>query len=387
MTERRGNLIYLDNAATTKVLPEIQDYINGTMRDFYGNPSSIHFKGVLSKKFIDDSRHIVAEYIGANDNEIIFTSSGTEANNMALKGFYYEFINKPVTIITTVIEHKSILNTCEFLSKLGCNIKYLAVDSDGYISLIQLNNVCKECFEKNEFFMASIQFANNEIGTIQHIKDISEVVHKYGGILHTDAVQAFPEIKIDVNEYGIDMMSVSGHKFGCPKGIGFLYIRNGINIEPLLHGGKQEFGLRAGTENIPYIVGIRKAVEILRNKSNKDLYDKRNYLCEKLFYIKDCRLNGSVVDRLANNISISFKDVDAESLLVLLDSKGIYVSSGSACNSGSSELSYVLKAINVPDEYIGGSIRISVCDDITYVELDIVADEILNCVESLRMFK
>ena len=383
-------MIYLDNAATTKVSPQIQDYINGIAKDFYGNPSSHHFSGHMAHKVLDDSRHNIADYIGCEDNEIIFTASGSEANNMALKGFYFDNLDSPIAIITTAIEHKSILNTCEFLKRIGCNIKYLDVNMFGMVKSEQLEKLCKECYDNNEPFLVSIQFANNEIGTIQPIKHLSDIVHKYGGIFHTDAVQAFPEYHINVKEYGIDMVSVSGHKFGCPKGIGFLYKSNKVDIESLIHGGGQEFGLRAGTENLPYIAGISKTVDLLKYRS-ADYYNvlsaKRDYLKYKLLEIKGSKINGSDVYRLCNKINISFKGIQSDALLAILDGKGICVSSGSACNSGDSEPSYVLKAIGVDKEYIDGTIRITIDNDISYAELDIVATEIADAVNALRMFE
>lgn len=383
-------MIYLDNAATTKVSPQIQEYINGIARDFYGNPSSHHFSGHMAHKVLDYSRHNIADYIGCEDNEIIFTASGSEANNMALKGFYFDNLDSPVTIITTAIEHKSILNTCGFLERIGCNIKYLDVNMFGMVKSEQLEKLCKECYDNNEPFLVSIQFANNEIGAVQPIKHLSDIVHKYGGIFHTDAVQAFSEYHINVKEYGIDMMSVSGHKFGCPKGIGLLYKSSKVDIEPLIHGGGQEFGLRAGTENLPYIAGISKAIDLLTTRTkeyNKELEGKRDYLKYKLLNIKGSQMNGSASYRLCNNINISFKGIQSDALLALLDGKGICVSSGSACNSGDSEPSYVLKAIGVDKEYIDGTIRITIDNDISYAELDIVATEIADAVNALRMFE
>lgn len=243
--------IYLDNAATTKIRPEVRDIID-TALELYGNPSSLYTIGQTSKRVIDESRNIIAKHINCADNEIIFTSSGSEADNLALKSFYFAHIND-CTIITTTIEHKAIINSCGFLERLGATIQYVNVDSFGQVDLTELDRLCRNAKGK---LLVSIQYANNEIGTIQDIKAISEIVHKYNGILHTDAVQAFPEIQIDVRKLGTDMMSVSGHKFGIPKGIGFLYKNRDVEIEPLIHGGQQEYELRAGTENIAYIVGI-----------------------------------------------------------------------------------------------------------------------------------
>ena len=384
--ERRGNLIFLDNAATTQGSPHIERVIVDAM-NVYGNPSSLHSSGTNSSKIIDRARHTIAGYIGADDNEVYFTSSGSEANNMALKGFYFAEYNKPTTIITTPIEHKSVLKSCVFLQNIGCNVKYVSVDKYGFINLKELEALWQINTAIGNRILVSVQFANNEIGTIQHIKEIGEVVHRYNGVFHTDAVQAFPEIKIDVNKHGIDMMSVSGHKFGCPKGIGFLYKRSGVSIESLIHGGSQEFGLRAGTENIPYIAGLNRAIEALSEYDVQKVKEMRDYMIENLLRIGDCVINGSMTDRLANNISISFKGIDAEALLLLLDTKGICISSGSACNSHINEPSYVLKAIGVDEDYIYGTIRISLSENITYTEIDTAVEEIKNYINALRLFK
>lgn len=379
-------MIYLDNAATTQVLPCVKKAISETV-EMFGNPSSLHNAGADSSKLIEEARHTIADYIGANDNEIYFTSSGSEANNMALKGFCFAEYNKPTTIITTPIEHKSVLKSCVFLQEIGCRVKYVGIDKYGLVNLNDLDILCRNSLVDGDRVLVSVQFANNEIGTVQLIKEISEIVHKYNGIFHTDAIQAFPEIQMNVNNLGIDMMSVSGHKFGCPKGIGFLYKRNGVEIKPLIHGGGQEFGLRAGTENIPYIVGLKRAVESLSETNVQKVREMRDYFIESLLQIDDCVINGSMTDRLVNNISISFKGVDAEALLLLLDTKGICISSGSACNSREKEVSYVLKAIGVDEDYIHGTIRISLSENTTYTEIDTAVEEIKNYINALRLFK
>lgn len=378
-------MIYLDNAATTKVLPEVKQAVMSTI-DIYGNPSSQHNLGKQASNILEKCRKEVLEYLGESRGDIVFTSSGSEANNLALQGWYFANRDKPCTIITTKIEHKSILKTCEFLETLGCEIWYVDIDNYGFVDINHLNMLCELCLFAGREFLVSIQGANSEIGTIQDIKTIAKIVYDNGGTFHSDMVQLFPEAS---PEFDVDMMSVSGHKFGCPKGIGFLYIRDGINIKPLIYGGSQENGFRAGTENLPYIVGISKAIDLLKTRTkeyNKELEGKRDYLKYKLLEIKGSKINGSDIYRLCNNINISFKGIQSDALLAILDGNGICVSSGSACNSGDSEPSYVLKAIGVDKEYIDGTMRITIDNGISYTELDIVATEIADAVNALRMF-
>ena len=362
-------MIYLDNSATTAVHPLVKKAICDSM-DMYGNPSSLHPLGEETKQKLNDIRKKIALYIGAQPEEIIFTSSGSEANNMALKGFYISNPDKNIRIITTPIEHKSILVSCDFLYGLGCRANKVSVDNYGRVDLVELDKLCKANYELHTELLVSVQFANNEIGTVQDIKTISEIVHKYNGVLHVDAVQAFSEIQIDVKKYGIDMMSVSGHKFGCPKGIGFLYKTKHASITSLIHGGKQENGLRAGTENIPYIIGMGKAIDLLKNHDVDEISNKRDYLIQKLSNSLDLKINGALENRLSNNINVSIKNCNGSDLIAYLNACEIFVSSGSACNSGANEPSYVLRAIGVPDDYINGTVRISLSDDITYDELD-----------------
>ena len=378
-------MIYLDNAATTKVLPEVKQAVMSTI-DIYGNPSSQHNLGKQASNILEKCRKEVLEYLGESRGDIVFTSSGSEANNLALQGWYFANRDKPCTIITTKIEHKSILKTCEFLETLGCEIWYVDIDNYGFVDINHLNMLCELCLFAGREFLVSIQGANSEIGTIQDIKTIAKIVYDNGGTFHSDMVQLFPEAS---PEFDVDMMSVSGHKFGCPKGIGFLYKSSKIDIEPLIHGGGQEFGLRAGTENLPYIAGISKAIDLLKTRMkeyNEQLKEKRDYLKFKLLEIKGSKINGSDIYRLCNNINISFKGIQSDALLAILDGNGICVSSGSACNSGDSEPSYVLKAIGVDKEYIDGTMRITIDNGISYTELDIVATEIADAVNALRMF-
>lgn len=378
-------MIYADNAATTEIAAPIMDVVRQSLK-FTGNPSSIHDAGEISRNAIYNARIKIANFINAEPDEIYFTSSGSEANNMALKGFYFAHPDKFTRIMTTAIEHKSVLNSCRFLKKIGCKVHEIPVKNNGMIDIDILERLCSNSKALCSNTLVSIQFANNEIGTVQDIKKISSLVRRYGALLHVDAVQAMPEIKIDVKEYGIDMMSVSGHKFGCPKGIGFLYKRKGVILEPLIHGGGQENGLRAGTENIVYILALAKSVECINFDAVEELRNKRDYLLGHLKQIDDCIINGDIDSRLANNINISFKNVNGTSLLAFLNEQGIYVSSGSACNSGTEEPSYVLKAIGVSDDYINGTIRITIDNNITYDELDEIFNTIKNGVEFFRTF-
>ncbi len=377
-------MIYLDNAATTKVLPEVKQAVMSTI-DIYGNPSSQHNLGKQASDILEKCRAEALEYLGESKGNIIFTSSGSEANNLALQGWYFANKDKPCTIITTKIEHKSILKTCEFLETLGCEILYVNIDDYGFVDINNLNMICELCFFAGREFLVSIQGANSEIGTIQDIKTIAKIVYDNGGTFHSDMVQLFPEAP---PKFDVDMMSISGHKFGCPKGIGFLYIRDGINIKPLIYGGGQENGFRAGTENLPYIVGLNAALHSL-NFNNKYtgaqglILDTRLALTDELLEIPDCQLNGHAICRLNNNINISFKGIKGADLATLLNDRGIYISTGSACNSGINEPSYVLKAIGVSDDYIDGTIRLTV-NNLTNDDIVYVTSAIKECVEMLR---
>lgn len=289
-------------------------------------------------------------------------------------------------MITTHLEHKSILKTCDFLAdKIGCTIEYVKTDKDGTVDIDDLERLCQKLSTYSPF-LVSIQFANNEIGTIQDVKSIGKIVHQYGGVFHTDAVQAFPEKEINVNKLGIDMMSVSGHKFGAPKGIGFLYKRGSVGIEPLIHGGKQEYGLRGGTENTPYIAGLCEAIRYIDYDKVKDIRHKRDLLLGELAEIDGAVINGAMGDnRLANNISISFRNVSAESLILLMDMEDINIASGSACNGQSDEISHVLRSIGLDDSYAYGTIRITIGDDFQYGDIHNVAEKIKKNVDFLQV--
>lgn len=368
---------YFDYAATTPVHSEVAEVVYNTMCNCYGNPSSIYKIGRESFDVVENSRKIIAKKINSEPNEIIFTSSGSEANNLAIKGFYFNNIDN-CTIITSKIEHKSILNSVMFLKKIGCDVHLIDVDSFGKINIEQLYNCCSKTSNQ---LLVSVQYANNEIGTIQDINRISDIVHNFNGFIHTDAVQAIPEIQVDVKRLGVDLMSVSGHKINAPKGIGFLYKRSNISLSPLIHGGKQEFGIRAGTENVPYIAGLAKAVELIDYSCIESIRKKRDYLIKNLVSIGGI-LNGDARDRLANNINISFKNINGEALVILLDLDDFYVSSGSACNSGLSQSSYVISAINGESD---SSIRITLGGNIEYDVIDHIIDAIKKNLYKLRM--
>lgn len=370
-------MIYLDNASTTKVHPEVIKVITKTLTENWGNASSVHSKGLESKSILDNSRKTISQHINCKPNEIIFTSGACEANSLALKGFIDLHPNH--IIITTNIEHKSI----QLLCKHEKDVKYLCVDNKGIVNLDHLELLCSRANLGGYGILVSIHSANNEIGTIQNIKEISSIVHKYNGIFHTDATQLFHYRKLDVKELGIDMLSMSGQKINAPKGIGFLYVKEGIDLKPLIYGSQMETR-RGGTENIPYIAGLSQAIELLQYE-NTYVQSMRDYLLDKFENSNlDCIINGDLENRLPNNINISFKNIEGESLLLLLDMNEICVSSGSACDSKSVQVSSVLKTIGVPEEYIHGTIRITLSDDITFDELDYVYEKIIQSVTRLQ---
>ena len=376
-------MIYLDNAATTKTAPEVVDAMLPYFSEYYGNASTIYSLGAESKKAMDHARQTIADSLGAKPEEIYFTAGGSESDNWALKATAEAYASKGKHIITTKIEHHAILHTCEYLEKRGFEITYLNVDRDGLISLDELKAAIRP-----DTILISVMFANNEIGTIQPIKEIGEIAKEHGILFHTDAVQAFGQVPIDVNEYHIDMLSASGHKLNGPKGIGFLYIRKGVKIRSFVHGGAQERSRRAGTENIPGIVGLGAAVEramrIMDSKTRKEI-ELRDYLIGRLENeIPHCWLNGHRTKRLPNNINFSFLFIEGESMLIMLDMKGICASSGSACTSGSLDPSHVLLAIGLKHEEAHGSLRLTLSEDSTKEEMDIVAEEVKKIVQRLR---
>lgn len=376
-------MIYLDNAATTKTAPEVVDAMLPYFSEYYGNASTIYSLGAESKKAMDHARQTIADSLGAKPEEIYFTAGGSESDNWALKATAEAYASKGKHIITTKIEHHAILHTCEYLEKRGFEITYLNVDRDGLISLDELKAAIRP-----DTILISVMFANNEIGTIEPIAEIGEIAKEHGVLFHTDAVQAYAQVPINVDEMHIDMLSASGHKLNGPKGIGFLYIRKGVKIPSFVHGGAQERSRRAGTENIPGIVGLGAAVEramrIMDSKTRKEI-ELRDYLIGRLENeIPHCWLNGHRTKRLPNNINFSFLFIEGESMLIMLDMKGICASSGSACTSGSLDPSHVLLAIGLKHEEAHGSLRLTLSEDSTKEEMDIVAEEVKKIVQRLR---
>jgi cysteine desulfurase len=376
-------MIYLDNAATTKTAPEVVDAMLPYFSEYYGNASTIYSLGAESKKAMDHARQTIADSLGAKPEEIYFTAGGSESDNWALKATAEAYASKGKHIITTKIEHHAILHTCEYLEKRGFEITYLNVDRDGLISLDELKAAIRP-----DTILISVMFANNEIGTIEPIAEIGEIAKEHGVLFHTDAVQAYAQVPIHVDEMHIDMLSASGHKLNGPKGIGFLYIRKGVKIRSFVHGGAQERSRRAGTENIPGIVGLGAAVEramrIMDSKTQREI-ELRDYLIGRLENeIPHCWLNGHRTKRLPNNINFSFLFIEGESMLIMLDMKGICASSGSACTSGSLDPSHVLLAIGLKHEEAHGSLRLTLSEDSTKEEMDIVAEEVKKIVQRLR---
>ena len=378
-----GRLIYLDNAATTKTAPEVVEAMIPYFTENFGNPSSVYGFAAKNKEVITQQREIIAEALGAKVNEIYFTAGGSESDNWALKATAEAYQNKGKHIITTKIEHHAILHTAEYLEKHGFEVTYLDVDEDGMVRIDDLKAAIRP-----DTILISIMYANNEIGTIQPVKEIGEIAHEKGILFHTDAVQAFGQVEINVDECHIDMLSASGHKLNGPKGIGFLYIRKGVKIRSLLHGGSQERKRRAGTENVPGIVGLgaatKRAVATMKERTEKEI-ELRDYLIERVLEeIPYTKLNGHRTDRLPNNTNFSFRFIEGESLLIMLDMKGICASSGSACTSGSLDPSHVLLAIGLPHEIAHGSLRLTLSEETTKEDLDFVIEELKNIVTRLR---
>lgn len=376
-------MIYLDNAATTKVADSVVDAMLPYFKEYYGNASSIYQLGAKSKEALDESREYIAGTLGAKTNEIYFTAGGSESDNWAIKATADAYARKGKHIITSAIEHHAVLHTCEYLEKHGYEVTYVGVDENGVIKLDELKAAIRP-----DTILISVMFANNEIGTIQPIKEIGEIAKEHDILFHTDAVQAYAQVPINVDEMHIDMLSASGHKLNGPKGIGFLYIRKGIKIRSFVHGGQQERGRRAGTENIPGIVGLavaaKRSFSMLEEKMKKEI-ELRDYLISRIeAEIPYCRLNGDRKKRLPNNVNFSFQFIEGESMLILLDSKGIAASSGSACTSGSLDPSHVLLAIGLPHEIAHGSLRLTLSEENTKEEMDYVVEQLTAILERLR---
>lgn len=376
-------LIYLDNAATTKTAPEVVEAMLPYFTEHYGNPSSVYGFAAANKEVVVSQREVIAGALGAAPNEIYFTAGGSESDNWALVATAEAYGAKGKHIITSKIEHHAILHTCEYLEKRGFEITYLDVDENGIVDLAQLRQAIRE-----DTILISVMYANNEIGTIQPIQEIGAIAREHGILFHTDAVQAFGQIPIDVDACHIDMLSASGHKLNGPKGIGFLYIRKGVKIRSFIHGGAQERRRRAGTENVPGIVGFGKAVgravSTMEERTAKEI-ELRDYLIQRIeTEIPFCRLNGDRQKRLPNNVNFSFQFIEGESLLIMLDMKGICASSGSACTSGSLDPSHVLLAIGLPHEIAHGSLRMTLNEEITKEDLDYVVDSLKEIIQNLR---
>ena len=376
-------LIYLDNAATTRTKPEVVEAMLPYFSELYGNPSSVYEFSTASKKAVNHARETIAKSLGAKTNEIYFTAGGSESDNWALVATAEAYGAKGKHIITSKIEHHAILHTCEYLEKRGFEVTYLDVDEEGVVNPEELKKAIRP-----DTILISIMFANNEIGTIEPIKEIGAIAREHGILFHTDAVQAYAHVPINVDEYNIDMLSSSGHKLNGPKGIGFLYIRTGVKIRSFIRGGAQERKRRAGTENVPGIVGYGKAAELamasLEERSKKES-SLRDYLIERVTKeVPFTKVNGSRTNRLPNNVNFCFRFIEGESLLIKLDMAGICGSSGSACTSGSLDPSHVLLAIGLPHEIAHGSLRLTLSEDNTKEEMDYVADQIKEIVAYLR---
>ena len=375
--------VYMDNAATTALRRDVLDAMMPYLTDIYGNPSSLHYFGQEAHKAVENARHQVASALNAEDNEIVFTGCGTEADNMALKGIAEKYQSKGKHIITSSVEHHAILHTCEYLEKHGFEVTYLPVDEYGMVKAEQVRDAIR-----SDTILVSVMFANNEVGTIMPIKEIGAVCREKGVLFHTDAVQAVGHVAIDVKAMNIDLLSLSAHKLHGPKGVGALYIRKGIVVPSLLHGGAQERRKRAGTENVAGIVGLGKAIEIAC--SDIEGTSKRMcYLRDKLINgieasIPEVKLNGHRTERLPGNVNFSIKYIEGESILLMLDINGIAASSGSACTSGSLDPSHVLLAMGMPHETAHGSLRLTLGDDTTEDDIDYVLEVLPEIVVKLR---
>ena len=376
-------IIYLDNAATTKTAPEVVEAMLPYFSEHYGNPSSIYSLGTESKKVVSEVRESIAKSLGAANNEIYFTAGGSEADNWAIKATAEAYVQKGKHIITSAIEHHAVLHTCEYLEKRGFEVTYVGVDENGILKLDELEKAIRP-----DTILISVMFANNEIGTIQPIKEIGRIAKEHGVLFHTDAVQAYGQLPINVDEYQIDMLSASAHKLNGPKGIGFLYIRKGLKTRSFIHGGAQERSRRAGTENVPGIVGLgaasARAFSRMEEKTKKEI-ELRDYLIRRIEEeVPYCRLNGDRTRRLPNNVNFTFQFIEGESLLIMLDMAGICGSSGSACTSGSLDPSHVLLAIGLPHEIAHGSLRLTLSEENTKEELDTTVEAIKEIVARLR---
>ena len=374
---------YLDNSATTRCLDSAAALMAGILCTDYGNPSSLHHKGVQAEEYVRHAREVIAKTLKVTPKEIFFTSGGTESDNLALRGAAYANARQGKHLITTSIEHPAILNTMQYLEQQGFEVTYLPVDENGKIRLSDL-----EAAIRPDTILISVMFGNNEVGTIEPVMQIGRFARDHQILFHTDAVQAYAQIPISMQQYHIDLLSASAHKFHGPKGVGFLYVRDGVTMPSFIHGGSQERGKRAGTENVPGIVGMGKAVELafcnMRRRIRREMM-LRNYLIEKIMHeIKGVRLNGHPTNRLPGNVNVSFSGVDGASLLILLYEDGICASGGSACNTGEERVSYVIGALGVPDEYAAGTVRMTLSGETTRKEIDRAVEALKQNLRKLR---
>lgn len=375
--------VYLDNAATTQMSDTVKEAMEPYLKENFGNASTIYSYGEEARIAIERSRKFIAETLDAKPSEIYFTSGGSESDNWAVKSIAGAFKRKGRHIITTRIEHHAILHSCEYLERLGYHVTYLDVDEKGMVSPEAVQQAIRP-----DTTLITVMFGNNEVGTIEPIMQIGKIARENQILFHTDAVQAYAQIPISVRHYPVDLLSASAHKFHGPKGVGFLYIRENVKIPSFIHGGSQERGKRAGTENVPGIVGMGKAAETaftnMRYRIQRETM-LRNYLLEKVTHeIKDVRVNGHRTRRLPGNANFSFKGIDGASLLILLDEDGICASGGSACNTGESRISYVIEALGVPEDYAPGTVRMTLCGDTTRADVDAAVESLKRNVERLR---
>ena len=375
--------IYLDHAATTQLSEAVEEAMQPYFQDKFGNASTMYQYGEEAKEAIDHAREQIAVSLSAKKSEIYFTSGGSESDNWAVKGIAGALKARGRHIITSKIEHHAVLNSCEYLERLGYQVTYLEVDRDGMISLEELEQAIRQ-----DTTLITIMFGNNEVGTIEPVMEIGRIAREHGILFHTDAVQAYAQIPISVRQYPVDLLSASAHKFHGPKGVGFLYVREGVPLPSFIHGGSQEQGKRAGTENVPGIVGMGKAAELAMHGMRQRIRREtmlRNYLMEKVTHeIPQTRINGHRTRRLPGNVSMSFAGVDGATLLILLDEEGICASGGSACNTGESRISYVIEALGVPKEYAAGTVRMTLGKDTTRQEIDAAVDSLKRNIELLR---
>lgn len=375
--------IYLDHAATTQLSEAVEEVMQPYFQEKFGNASTMYQYGEEAKEAIDHAREQIAASLSAKKSEIYFTSGGSESDNWAVKGIAGALKARGRHIITSKIEHHAVLNSCEYLERLGYQVTYLEVDRDGMISLEELEQAIRQ-----DTTLITIMFGNNEVGTIEPVMEIGRIAREHGILFHTDAVQAYAQIPISVRQYPVDLLSASAHKFHGPKGVGFLYVREGVPLPSFIHGGSQEQGKRAGTENVPGIVGMGKAAELAMHGMRQRIRREtmlRNYLMEKVTHeIPQTRINGHRTRRLPGNVSMSFAGIDGATLLILLDEEGICASGGSACNTGESRISYVIEALGVPKEYAAGTVRMTLGKDTTRQEIDAAVDSLKRNIALLR---